>query len=309
MTAQLNSRHRNRCVAMTYFAASIMLAGAIGNAHAIDCKSAAALNAAEKMICQNDALLIRDAEMNTLFQRLMKATSAMPEMMRKRQRSWLGERDACAEVACIERLYEQRIRYLQLIEGRFQPLSSASISSKQIAPKFGLTGVMLVRGEWQIKEFVLRGEKSMDKPVALGLGEHIWQSDLGQPLPPLNSNINFIFDIEGARICAFLEGNKKEDCAILGSTRILIGNRIAYDEMKKIVTLPRSYAADFRTMPASEVGTFFVNRQPWFSAVPVHDRTLYVPARACETANPKRCIEGYQVWRAISADAVVVGLP
>ncbi len=300
---------------MTCLTASIILAGAVGNAYAIDCKSAATLNAAEKVICQNGALIARDAELNTLFQRLTKATSMMPEMMRKRQRSWLAERDECADVACIERLYEQRIRHLQLIAGRFQPSSLASTTAKKIAPKFGMTGVMLVRGEWLIKEFVLRGDKYMDKPAALvagelaGAGKQMWQSDLGQPLPPLNSNINFIFDTEGAHICAFLKGNKKEDCAILGSTRILIGNRIAYDEMKKFVKLPRSYAADFQAMPASEVGTFFVNRQPWFSAIPVHDRTLYVPARACETANLKRCVEGYQVWRAISADALAGGSP
>ena len=79
--------------------------------------------------------------------------------------------------------------------------------------------------------------------------------------------------------------------------------------MKTFVTLPRNYATDFKAMPANDVGTFFVNQKPWFSAIPVHDHTLYVPARACEAARPTRCVEGYQVWRAASADAITGGLP
>ncbi len=277
---------------------------AAGCAHAIDCKRIAVLNAAEKIICQSDALIARDNQLNKLFQQLAQKPMVMPEMMRKRQRDWLNERDECADVACVERLYEQRIRHLQLIEGRFaKPFENAR------AVKFGTPGVLLVRGEWQIREFVLRGDKNMDKPAALGAVERVWQSDLGQILPPLSANINFTFDADGAHICSFLVANKKDDCALLGSTRILIGNRIAYDEMKSFVTIPRSYAADFKDMPASEVGTFFVNRKPWFSAIPVHDRTLYVPARACEAAQPKQCVEGYQVWRAISDDALAASLP
>ncbi len=277
---------------------------AAGSAHAIDCKSIAVLNAAEKIICQSDQLIARDNQLNTLFQRLSQKPMVMPEMMRKRQRDWLNERDECTDVACVERLYDTRIRHLQLIEGRFN-----GRTENARAVKFGTPGVLLVRGEWQIKEFVLRGDKNIDKPAALGGAERIWQSDLGQPLPPLNANINFTFDSIGAHICSFLTANKKDDCATLGSTRILIGNRIAYDEMKTFVTLPRSYAADFKDMPASEVGTFFVNRKPWFSAIPVHDRTLYVPARACEATQLKQCVEGYQVWRAISDDALAAGLP
>lgn len=294
----MNSRSKQNRFAMAY------LFVAAGCAHAIDCKGIATLNAAEKIICQSDALIERDNQLNTLFQRLAQKPMVMPEMMRKRQRSWLNERDECVDAACVERLYEQRIRHLQLIEGRF-----AKPTENTRAVKFGTPGVLLVRGEWQIKEFVLRGDKSMDKPAALGASERVWQSDLGQPLPPLNANVNFTFDHDGAHICSFLIASKKDDCATLGSTRILIGNRIAYDEMKTFVTLPRSYAADFKDMPASEVGTFFVNRKPWFSAIPVHDRTLYVAARACEAAQPKQCVEGYQVWRAVSDDALAGGLP
>jgi uncharacterized protein len=298
MTTRMNSRYKQSRFVMAY------LFVAAGCAHAIDCKSIAVLNAAEKMICQSDVLIARDNQLNALFNRLAQKPMVMPEMMRKRQRGWLGERDECADAACVERLYEMRIRHLQLIEGRFDRQTENAR-----AVKFGTPGVLLVRGEWQIKEFVLRGGKNMDKPAALGASERVWQSDLGQPLPPLNANINFTFDNDGAHICSFLTANKKDGCAMLGSTRILIGNRIAYDEMNTFVTLPRSYAADFNDMPASEVGTFFVNRKPWFSAIPAHDRTLYVPARACEAAQPKQCVEGYQVWRAVSDDALAAGLP
>ena len=274
----------------------------------MNCKDAATrnavLNAAEKMICQSDALMTRDQELNTLFQRLAQKPMVMPEMMRKRQRSWLNERDECTDVACIERLYEQRIRHLQLIEGRY-----AVPAKNSRAVKFGTPSVLLARGEWQIKDFVLRGAKNRLKPISLGDGERVWQSDLGQPLPSIGASVNFVFDADGAHICSFLALDKKDDCAMLGSTRILIGNRIAYDEMKTFVTLPRIYENDFKDLPANDVGTFFVNRKPWFSAIPVHDRTLYVPARACEAAQPKQCLEGYQIWRAISADANAGGMP
>jgi uncharacterized protein len=304
MASYINSRNKRSCVDKTYLSVAAILFFAAGSAHAIDCTGVAALNAAEKIVCQSDALIARDKELNALFQRLAQKPLVMPEMMRKRQRGWLSERDECTDVACVERLYETRIRHLQLIEGRFDKQTENTR-----AVKFGTPGVLLVRGEWQIKEFVLRGDKNVDKPAALGTSERTWQSDLGQPLPPLNANVNFTFDNDGAHICSFLVANKKDECAALGSTRILIGNRIAYDEMKTFVTLPRSYAADFKDMPASDVGTFFVNRKPWFSAIPVHDRALYVPARACEAAQPKQCVEGYQVWRATSNDALAGGMP
>jgi uncharacterized protein YecT (DUF1311 family) len=311
MTALVNLRNKRSRVAKTYLSVAAILFFATGNAHAIDCNDAAArnavVNAAEKMICQSDALIARDQELNTLFQRLAQKPMVMPEMMRKRQRSWLGERDECTDVACIERLYEQRIRHLQLIEGRY-----AVPAKNSRAVKFGTPGVLFALGEWQIKEFVLRGAKNMLKPippVSPGESERVWHSDLGQPLPPVGASVSFTFDADGARICSFLIAGKKDDCAVLGSTRILIGNRIAYDEMKTFVTMPRIYETDFKDLPASDVGTFFVNRQPWFNAIPVHDRTLYVPARACEAAQPKQCVEGYQIWRAISNDALVGGMP
>lgn len=288
-----------------------ILVGATGSAHAINCKEVAAqnnTNAAEKIICQNDALIARDNNLNALFQRLAQKPLVMPEMMRKRQRAWLAERDECTDVACIERLYEQRIHHLQLIEGRFDTQVKNQTKNSR-AVKFGTPGVLFARGEWQIKEFVSRGAKNMLTPIPVGDKERVWQSDLGQPLPPIGASVSFTFDAAGAHICSFLNVGKKEDCALLGSTRILIGNRIAYDEMRTFVTLPRSYEADFKDLPASEVGTFFVDRKPWFSAIPVHDRTLYVPARACEAAQPRQCLEGYQIWRAISADANAGGLP
>jgi uncharacterized protein YecT (DUF1311 family) len=304
MTALVNSRNKRSRVAKTYLSVAAILFFAADSAYAMDCKDAAALNAAEKMICQSDALIARDKDLNTLFQRLAQKPMVMPEMMRKRQRSWLNERDECTDVACVERLYEQRIRHLQLIEGRYaKPVENSR------AVKFGTPGVLFARGEWQIKEFVSSAAKSMFKPVALGDGERVWQSDLGQPLPPIGANVSFTFDADGAHICSFLIAGKKDDCALLGSTRILIGNRIAYDEMKTFVTLPRIYELDFKDLPASDVGTFFVNRQPWFNAIPVHDRTLYVPARACGAARPKQCVEGYQIWRAISNDANAGGIP
>lgn len=304
MIAHMNSPHRKIRVATGNLFLLTLWVFAASSVHAFDCKGAATLNAAEKIICENDALMARDKDLNTLFQRLAQKPMVMPEMMRKRQRSWLNERDECADVACIERLYEQRIRHLQLIEGRY---AKPDKNSRPV--KFGTPGVLFVRGEWLIKEFVSRAAKSMFKPVALGDGERVWQSDLGQPLPPIGASISFMFDADGAHICSFLNVGKKEDCAVLGSTRILIGNRIAYDEMKTFVTLPRSYEADFKDLPANDVGTFFVNRKPWFSAIPVHDRTLYVPARACEAAQPKQCLEGYQIWRAISNDANAGGMP
>jgi uncharacterized protein YecT (DUF1311 family) len=308
MTAHMNSRYWQIRVGVVNLFLLTISGFAADNAYAIDCKDAAArnavLSAAEKMICQSDALMTRDKELNTLFQRLAQKPMVMPEMMRKRQRTWLGERDECTDVACVERLYEQRIRHLQLIEGRYaKPVENSR------AVKFGTPGVLFAHGEWQIKEFVSRGAKNMLKPVSLGDGERVWRSDLGQPLPPMGSSVNFVFDADGARICSFLVMNKKDDCAVLGSTRILIGNRIAYDEMKTFVALPRIYETDFKDLPANDVGTFFVNRKPWFSAIPVHDRTLYVPARACEAALPKQCVEGYQIWRAISNDANAGGMP
>jgi uncharacterized protein YecT (DUF1311 family) len=304
ITALVNSRNKQSCVAKTYLSVAAILFFAAGSAHAIDCNDAAKLTAAEKIICQSDALVARDKVLNTLFQRLAQKPLVMPEMMRKRQRDWLGERDECADVACIERLYERRIRHLQLIEGRYDRQTK---NSRPV--KFGTPGVLFAQGEWQIMEFVSRGAKNMIKPILVGERERVWQSDLGQPLPPISASVSFTFDANGAHICSFLIAGKKEDCALLGSTRILIGNRIAYDEMKTFITLPRIYESDFKDLPASEVGTFFVNRKPWFSAIPVHDRTLYVPARACEAAQPKRCLEGYQVWRAISDDANAGGMP
>lgn len=281
------------------FAIGTMLAALVAlptnEAHAISCDNAASLNNAEKMVCQSDTLLAKDKQLNALFQRLAKKTFTMPEMMRKRQRDWVTARDECTEAACVERLYEERIRHLQLVEGRYTE------SSK----KFGTTAVMLARGEWQVHSFVLRN----GKPASLGTNERVWKSDLNQPLPAMSSRVAFNYDDAGAQICWPLAAAANAECAMLGSTRFLIENRIEYDEMRAFATLPRTYAADFKNLPASDVGTFFVNGKPWFSAIPVHDRTVYIPARACEKARPQRCIEGYQIWRAAGESAMVVGLP
>ena len=118
MIAHMNSPDRKIRAAIASLVFLTLWVFAVGSAHAFDCKVVAVLNAAEKIICESDALMARDKDLNTLFRRLAQKPMVMPEMMRKRQRSWLNERDECADIACLERLYEQRIRHLQLIEGR-----------------------------------------------------------------------------------------------------------------------------------------------------------------------------------------------
>ena len=96
----------------TCTAASILLAFAPIHAHAASFDCMKATSAVERTICANPRLSRLDEELATAF-RAMLGTVANPDALRGRQRDWLRERDACADDACLERLYTRRVAGLR----------------------------------------------------------------------------------------------------------------------------------------------------------------------------------------------------
>lgn len=74
-----------------------------------DCTKAASFS--EKTICADPRLSEMDDALGVLYKRTL-ATSADPAQTKAAQKSWLAERDRCADAACIARAYLARYQTL-----------------------------------------------------------------------------------------------------------------------------------------------------------------------------------------------------
>ena len=98
---------------------SLALSGAAAAAApGFDCRQAR--SAVERRICASAGLSQRDAELNRLYRRIQAETAGVEGVSGHRidplaagQAGWLAERDACADEACLLRVYDRRIAELR----------------------------------------------------------------------------------------------------------------------------------------------------------------------------------------------------
>lgn len=95
-----------------FFAAvAIVLAAPVSVPAAIDCSRAR--SNAEKMVCSNSRLALAEERMAYAFREAVRRGGDAPALMRT-QRRWTTEiRDACSEVECMLKAYEDRTAELE----------------------------------------------------------------------------------------------------------------------------------------------------------------------------------------------------
>ncbi|MCR2829664.1 pesticin C-terminus-like muramidase [Acidithiobacillus ferrooxidans] len=99
-------------------AVGAMLAGAAGDADAMDCSRAS--TSAERTICGDKKLLLLDRDLTIVYHKFIKVFSDtghythLVAETRTGQKEWLRKRNACgADAACIKVAYENRLAFLQ----------------------------------------------------------------------------------------------------------------------------------------------------------------------------------------------------
>jgi uncharacterized protein len=80
----------------------------------------------EKMICAERPLAALDRQVADLYALALAQATDLSDVKRE-QRRWLGDRDGCKEIACIESSYQQRLTQLTTQTGRFTTLEATSI--------------------------------------------------------------------------------------------------------------------------------------------------------------------------------------
>ncbi|HEV8645024.1 MAG TPA: lysozyme inhibitor LprI family protein [Burkholderiales bacterium] len=92
-------------------AVAIVLAAPVPAVAALDCSRAT--SNAEKMVCSNGRLALAEERMAYAFREAIRR-GADPSMLMQSQRRWTTEiRDACNEVECMLRAYEDRTAELE----------------------------------------------------------------------------------------------------------------------------------------------------------------------------------------------------
>jgi uncharacterized protein len=92
-------------------AVAIVLAGPVPAPAALDCSRAR--SNAEKMVCSNGRLALAEERMAYAFREAIRRGADPSELMQS-QRRWTSEiRDACSEVECMLKAYEDRTAELE----------------------------------------------------------------------------------------------------------------------------------------------------------------------------------------------------
>jgi uncharacterized protein len=92
-------------------AVAIVLAGPVPVPAALDCSRAT--SNAEKMVCSNGRLALAEERMAYAFREAIRRGADPSELMQS-QRRWITEiRDACNEVECMLKAYEDRTAELE----------------------------------------------------------------------------------------------------------------------------------------------------------------------------------------------------
>lgn len=92
--------------------AGLLVAAAMAPVAAFDCGGAA--SAVERRICADPTLRALDRRLDQLLERArVHAGRDEQDRLKREQRAWLHERNACASDACLRRVYEARAAALQ----------------------------------------------------------------------------------------------------------------------------------------------------------------------------------------------------
>ncbi len=110
-TSRIHPRPRTS-LRSTLMVSAALAAGGIQPAGAASFDCARAATPVEQMICGEWLLERLDERMVELYERARKAPGADEEALLAAQRAWLDTRDACADTACLEQAYRERITAL-----------------------------------------------------------------------------------------------------------------------------------------------------------------------------------------------------
>ena len=91
-------------------AVAVLLAAPVAVPAALDCSRAR--SNAEKMLCSNSRLALADERMAYAFRDAIRR-GADPAALMQTQRRWIEIRDACNEVECMLKAYENRTAELE----------------------------------------------------------------------------------------------------------------------------------------------------------------------------------------------------
>jgi uncharacterized protein len=125
-----------------------LLTGGSAAAASFDCKKAS--TRAEKLICATPALSKADDELGRQY-KAARAASKDTKALRQAQMGWIRRhRDACADAACMRKVYQQRIAELRATArpggrtGTYSDAGESSLEILEIAPgvlRFELLGL------------------------------------------------------------------------------------------------------------------------------------------------------------------------
>jgi uncharacterized protein len=115
------------CLASPVFAQGVNVA-----APSFDC--AKARGRIENMICAESHLATLDRRVADLFATAVAQASDAGDVKRA-QRRWLGDRDDCKDVACVEQSYQLRVTQLGTQTGRFSAAEATSVCEAFIDPE------------------------------------------------------------------------------------------------------------------------------------------------------------------------------
>ncbi len=104
----------------------------LAEATSFDCSKAT--TKIEKMICSEEDLSVQDSRLADLYKEVMGIVKDK-EVLKKDQRGWLRERNACEAKACVEESYKKRIRQLEDIVRLTNRPAPSSKSPQKMSPE------------------------------------------------------------------------------------------------------------------------------------------------------------------------------
>jgi uncharacterized protein len=120
---------------VSFLAGSILAPAPRARAASFDCAKAA--TPTEKLICGDPRLSQLDAQLALAYRRAL-AGAAEPDKVRAEQRTWLRtECKACADAACLQTVYEQRLAALAATPGQPKAPGQAPVESTPVGTGSG----------------------------------------------------------------------------------------------------------------------------------------------------------------------------
>jgi uncharacterized protein len=148
-------------VAAAIFALSLFWAGAAGAA-SFDCKAAA--SRIEKLVCGDPSLDSFDSQLQGAYQGALDRSNH-PAGVTERQRAWLKARDACADVTCLTKAYQQQIAALSKLT------DEPAICSGSTTPEVeGCAAEYSHRADKELARYVAAARKRLTEETKAGAG-------------------------------------------------------------------------------------------------------------------------------------------